>query len=174
MWYRVDAQNVLREVSPDWDDYAVEARASGASEYTVLNRPLWGFVADIDTQAFLNALFFHVRQTDAAIALRYRCDGPNIRRWFQMRIEPTRGQGIFVSHELQKSEAGSSVVKIPPLDVTCQCTQCLRYHANQQWIEGTLSDPGPDTLIARRVCPECRARAIAAISEQPSVSALYA
>jgi hypothetical protein len=172
MWYRIDHQNVLREVSSDWDDFAVETRSSDACQYRVINRPLLGFVSDIATRSFLNALFFNVRETASPIALSYRCDGPDIRRLFEMIIEPTSENGLMVRHEPVAITQDSSVLRIPSPKATCQCTQCLRYHVSGDWIEGILTDPGPGTLIPRRICFDCRKAAMDAISGSQTVRAL--
>lgn len=172
MWYRIDSQNVLREVSPDWDDFAVKTRASEACGHRVLNRPLWGFISDIGTRSFLNALFFHARQQGASLALTYRCDGPDIRRWFEMVLEPMPGDELVVRHETLNVAHGGSILRIPAPDAACQCTQCLRYHVNEDWIEGALIGPGVDTIIPRRICPECRAAAVEVISLGSKVTAL--
>lgn len=86
--YRIDADDRLVRVNPDWLDFAVENAAPYLTEDGVLGRPLWDFISDPETAHLYTLMVNRVRETGRPLTVPFRCDSPTMRRQGEMIIAP--------------------------------------------------------------------------------------
>lgn len=84
--YRIDAEARITFANPEWYDFARENGVATLRPDLVLGLPLWGFISNIETRHLYNLLLKKVRETGCTVALPYRCDSPDRRRFMEMRI----------------------------------------------------------------------------------------
>lgn len=157
--YEISAGDRITAVSEDWDIFARGNGGEAALRRTVMGRPLWDFVAGLETRAYLNALFFAARTAGEKVAVRYRCDGPADRRYFQLQIQPIGAGGLRLSQMPLDVVPRLRPAEPPPRNFSCCCAQCLRCKVGEDWIGGEVYHgfaPGPVEYV---VCPQCRGEA---------------
>lgn len=92
--YRIDATDRLIHCNPAWDLFAQANQAPGLMTENLLAekegpRSLWDFIDDPQTRHFTHLLLARVRKRKAPVlALPFRCDAPEVRRYMRMDIVP--------------------------------------------------------------------------------------
>lgn len=163
MWYLLGPDNRILDVSPTWGGRAVDFANSGLGVSQLINQNFWYFVEGMETKGYLNALFFFSRETKRELELKYRCDGPDVRRWFTMQISSEAEGLIRVAHNLERTLPGNTVVDLQAHRNAKQCSQCLKYNVGAEWCEGFFRIPSADFDRKWVVCPDCREAANGAL-----------
>jgi len=102
--YRIDADDILVDLNPAWDRFALDNGAPELRGDRVRHRRLWAFIADPDARELHRRLLERLRSTGRAVTLPFRCDSPDTRRFMEMDIVP-RADGAVVFHcRLLRSE----------------------------------------------------------------------
>ncbi len=158
MWYYIESSNKIVDLSPDWDQLAVGEGAPGPPRSEIIGCSLWDFVSGHETRSYLNALFFWCRQSNRAISLPYRCDGPGLLRECRMNITP-RGEGLTVHHQLLLESRPVVRGLLEPLGPTTRCSQCLRWEQPDGWKDIVTAQGADELFLTYVVCPDCRAAA---------------
>jgi hypothetical protein len=137
--YRIDADNIITFVSPEWLAFAAENGAPHLVAPGVLGQPLKQFIADIQTQHLYNVLLTQVRTGRSEIRVPFRCDAPDQRRYMELVMRSWAGKGIeFRSHVLREEPRPS--VKWLSADaarsdrMVRMCSYCKRV-ATPEWVE---------------------------------------
>ena len=162
--YEISAQNRIVGVSGNWDHFALSNGGEAALSAAIMGRPLWDFVAGLETRAYLNALFFAARSAGRGVAVRYRCDSPAEPRLYQLQVHPIEEGGLRLSH------VPLGPVPAPSPGGGALCSQCLRGRRNGAWQE---SAPACSAPVDYQVCPQCRAEAQRAIASVLSGRSLH-
>jgi hypothetical protein len=103
--YRIDAANVVCFVNPEWLEFALENEALQLVTPGVLGRPLSEFITGMETRYLYDMLVGKVRSSSRETCLPYRCDAPQMRRYMELAIRPSTGQGVeFCSHIVREEE----------------------------------------------------------------------
>ena len=139
-FYRINRQDFLVELCPNWDDFASRNEAPELCERRVLNRPLKEFVSGAETQHFYEIMLAKVRKTLKPITIPFRCDGPRVRRFMELTMLPLQGNGIEFLTVVSREE-GRDPVRL--LDKTFQrseerismCAWCKRVRIGTEWFE---------------------------------------
>lgn len=159
MYYRLDAEDRIVELSADWDAVALAHGGDAAASHAILGRRLDEFLSGDATRMFVRAAVQAARIRPGARVLPYRCDTPQERRRFDMVLVADEGGGVTVEHRLTELLPRSSrAPRAPAAFAGLRCSQCLaiRRVGRSDWED--CSDPG-DAPLARDVCPAC-ARAL--------------
>lgn len=158
--YRIDQDDLITVVSDGWQEFAY---ANGAPELSrsALGRPLWDFIAGRQTREVYQIIIDRVRSGVGPLAVPFRCDSPDVRRFMRLDLSPTEGGGVeFVAETLREerrdpvtlfdvdAERGGEMVTV--------CSWCKQVKVeSDSWLEveaaverldllGRLRDPCPD------------------------------
>lgn len=166
--YTVDADDRLTEIGGSWAEFA---RDNDAPELAVpeLGRSLWSYVEGDEVQDLWRRLLARVRADQCETRVPFRCDGPGVRRWFEMTISPTQDDGVQFRSVLVVESPRPDIVLLDrwvdrladsaPLVV---CSWCGRGHDGVNWRE--LDDVVRDRRLLEKssvprldhgICPTC-------------------
>ena len=96
--YRIDAGDRISHVSPEWLEFAAENGAEQLAQPGLVGKPLWPFIAGLETQHLYDVILKKVRTASAVIGFSYRCDAPHLRRYMEMVVRPCDAGGVeFIS-----------------------------------------------------------------------------
>lgn len=157
VWYRLDADGRIVEVSPDWDQLADAYDAPSVRAAGVVGRRLSDFLAGDAARMFVDAAVQSVRVLGRPVTLPYRCDGQDQLRRFEMELQPTPDLGVVVHHRLVAIEARPTrPPRRPDTRGGWRCSQCLRvrFRGSTTWEEANVAFQ----FVALDVCPECSGR----------------
>lgn len=172
--YELSAQNRVLSVSDNWDRFARGNGGEGALSQVVMGRPIWDFVAGLETRSYLNALTFAARSACAKVAVRYRSDSVAERRVYQLQIEPLEGDGVRLVH--LPLDIARHIVRAPRsedlAEMSC-CSQCLRWRRGAGWEETDLFHGLARGAVDYLICPRCRAEAQRAIEHALSARKVH-
>ena len=90
--YRIDAQDRILFANDNWFAFARENGVTVLDPARVIGRVLGDFLCHSETKHLFETLLAKVRATGASVALTYRCDSPDRRRFmeFQIQAHPRR------------------------------------------------------------------------------------
>jgi len=111
---RVDADDEITFVDESW---MVFARGNGAPSLTaesVIGTSLWGYISEKATQEFYGIFMKKVRATGGTIAVPFRCDGPECRRFMEMSIVSLAAGALEFRSALLREEARPRVDLLDP------------------------------------------------------------
>ena len=172
--YRVDADNAIRFVSPEWLEFAVENEAPQLVRPGVLGKLLWPFIAGLETQHLYDVMLKKVRAAGAVICFSYRCDAPHLRRYMEMVVGPWDAGGVEFNSRVERETPREPV---PLLATTAarsdqmirMCSWCKRI-ATPVWLEVEeatrqlrLFEQNCMPQITHTMCEECDRRVRAAM-----------
>jgi len=180
--YRVDARDVLEEVSGAFADFARENGAAGL-ETRVVGTSLWGHVVGREVQAIYRDLLAHVRRTGRPVVFPYRCDAPGRRRYLEMRMRPAAREAVEFESKLLREVPRASVEWLEPErqtepDLLVVCAWCRRFDIGA-WVEAEeaigllgLFDQRRFPAMSHGICDACKATAVAALGSAPGPGAI--
>lgn len=85
-FYRTDAKNRIIFVNQEWIDFAQENQAPELKQVNVVGQPLERFITGWETRHLYEIVYERVRQSGQDVLIPFRCDSPEFRREFQMRV----------------------------------------------------------------------------------------
>ncbi len=88
--YAIDAHDRFARVAEGWDE--------------LLGEPMWSVVDGTEAQVLWRTLLERVRAARGEIRLEYRCDLPDLRRRFEVRLVPCDDGGVMFEHRLLAAE----------------------------------------------------------------------
>ncbi len=163
--YRVDENDTIEFVDDDWSAFA-EANCAPELCSSVLGTSCLDHFQGASVQYVYSQLLRRVREQDEAVKFPFRCDGPEVRRYMEMRIVPLpEGRVEFVS-TLLREVARERVPSLQTADQPIQamlvvCAWCKRVRASS-WLEiedaiGELSlfSESEFPTITHGICEEC-------------------
>ena len=166
--YHLDAENLITYVSPDFLAFARENDTPQLTAGTLLNQPIWTFVAGAATREVYATLFDRVRATGQAVTIPFRCDGPTCRRFMELTVSPGPAAALHLSARLLRVEDG---VNLPLLDPriprsgkmleACSFCKSIRlpdngWHPVEDAVRQlSLFDSPQLPILSHSVCPTC-------------------
>jgi hypothetical protein len=166
--YRVDERDALIYVSPEWLQFARDNEAARLTKKEVLGKPIWVYIAGLETQYLYRELFVKVREGKASVRVPFRCDSPTARRKMALEVSQSSGNqldltGILISEErrpyaalldrrIERSEERLTI-----------CSFCKRARVSESnWLEIEdviqrlqLFESDRIPGLTHGVCPEC-------------------
>jgi|GEM_PF-4317178 len=177
--YRIDAGDILTAANDAWDEFAIENEAPYLTRQNVIGRSLWEFIAGQETQHLYRVLFQRVRDARRSIAIPFRCDAPDCRRYMEMQMTPDDAGGITFTNRILRLE------KRPPVrllaqsaprspDFVTMCGWCKKVRLSDgRWAEVEeairvlhLFDERIVPQISHGICPECQDRVLGVWGER--------
>lgn len=102
--YRLDGEDRIAWVSPEWVGFARENHAEDLNRTQVVGRPVWDFIRGMETQSVYRALFRAVRARGSTVRFPFRCDSPSTRRYMELRVAPGHHGDIELAGRLLRTE----------------------------------------------------------------------
>lgn len=181
--YWLDSQNIICKVDKYWDQN-MDVNiwwSKRASSKEIVGQNLFSFICDDITRMYVSTMVSSVRLLKKEMSRPYRCDTPDLKRYWQMIVSPVANNGVKVSHELVRTEPLLKKVYfktiVPPLPllsapatdthhlkgtshIRCSlCNRISKMHSDQWQDIDTLEDeaiPPDDTLnVLYGICPSC-------------------
>ena len=165
--YRLDADDNIVFVCPDWLRFAAENAAPELTEATVIGQPIWRYLDGVDCQEVFRALGASVRDTGTKAMYRFRCDSPNVIRRMEMQISALpQGELEFCSALLSEEAQPYCSLLEPKADrsetLILVCAWCKQVKVRDEWIEmgkamralEPFDRPGIPQ-ITHGICPRC-------------------
>lgn len=167
--YCIDGDDRILWVSDTWITFA---RENGAAESchpdVVLNRSLWDFIDGVETRYLYDFLLNKIRKTRNSARLPFRCDGPDKRRYLELRITAAGKDTVEFASSVIREEVRGSVVLLEP-DIPRSekfikmCSMCKKVEvAEKSWqdMEAAIASLGlfeesKLPKITHGLCPEC-------------------
>lgn len=136
--YRIDAHDVIDEVSDSFAEFARQNGAAGLEE-KVLGSSLWDHVLGAEVQAVYRDLLAHARRTGRPVVFPYRCDAPDCRRFLEMRMRRSEAGSISFESRVRREEARAPVDLLEVARQTepgllVMCAWCRKIEADG-WVE---------------------------------------
>ncbi len=166
--YVVDLDDLILSVSDGWLSFARENGASHLTRDRVLRSSLWDFISGAETQHLYGTMFATVRKRGLPIAVPFRCDAPDQRRFMRLTIQPVHGASLELTAALIRAESRRRVEMLDPGarrsdELITMCSWCKRILVNgpgwgeiEEAIEHlALFDGAPLPGITHGVCPDC-------------------
>jgi hypothetical protein len=167
--YSVDTRDLIDAVDEAWLGFA---RANGAPELTaeaVLGQPLYRYLAGEETRHWYRLILDKVRRVEGEMRLPFRCDGPTVRRFMELRIRRHGPAGVAFVGRLVREEAREAMALFDAAtsrsaDSLAVCPWCKLVSVDGAWLEvedavaklGLFEAPRLPR-VAHGVCDRCHA-----------------
>jgi hypothetical protein len=181
--YELDEGDLITRLGGDWDGFALRNDAPELVRALVEGQSLWAFVHDAETRMLLRAILARVRRGGGELRLPFRCDGPAMRRFMELRVNRTMHNALRMESVLQHEEERAPVRLLDatrlsrgePLRI---CGWCKRMPLESGvWVEVEIAvqrlrlfDASVLPPLSHGICPDCAA-AIESEIDLPSFSA---
>jgi hypothetical protein len=164
--YRVDAQDRITFVDASWLAFAVENELPALTAEAVTGKVLWDFISEPTSRQFYKIFAAKARETGQIIAIPFRCDGPQQRRFMKMFIMPQPEGALEFRSVLELEEARPRVdvfdAKFPRTsEYITVCAWCKRAKA-PDWVEVEAAVQELQLFnrprlpqISHGICPDC-------------------
>jgi hypothetical protein len=159
--YRIDRTDVIRVIGGSWLDFA---ESNGAQGLDVVGRSLWDFVSGAEVVETYRALLRQVRGGKPA-SFTFRCDSPDRRRWYRMRIDEV-GETVEFRSVLLADEPRDWMPLIDAGlgrsdELLRLCSWCARFQVGD-WVEPEVAvrrlrllERASLPQITHGMCPSC-------------------
>jgi hypothetical protein len=167
--YRIDAKSRFTFVNQEWLAFAQENQAPELTPEQVLGQQLDRYIAGQETKLLYEMIYERVRKTGRDIHLPFRCDSPDEKRDFRMRIAALEEGGLEFTVQVVRIE------RRPPVSLLDNsvghaatflviCSWCKRIRLDDdRWVEieqataeRELFGAAPPSLT-HGVCSDCLA-----------------
>jgi hypothetical protein len=171
--YQVDAEDRLQSVSPDWVAFAQQNQAPQLNAEAVVGQPLFGYITGQETEHLYRLILDHVRRTGTPAVVPFRCDGPTVRRFMELSIQPELSGALTFEGRLLRVEERDAMELFDPStsrsdERVTVCSWCKRVDAAGEWVEVELAvsrlglfDSPLMPQLSHGMCPECAAKVLA-------------
>jgi hypothetical protein len=168
MYYTLDKNDVIKEVSHDWQAFYEGETDTEVQVTPFLGKSIWNFILGPDTKEIYRDVFKMVRHTGKGLEFPFFCNSPKARRRFKMKISPVYGQEIKVETLLLRETALNRDVyfktrAISGPKVYFRCSNCNDIKVDMRWFdveralsEGLLDEPNRELHVAYTFCEICR------------------
>ena len=113
-FYIIDHNDDLIDTDAGWNQFAYENMGESVSRDQILDQPLWKFISGETTRHIYKNLLDHVR-SGVTIRFNFRCDSPDMKRYFKMVISPLPdGHVKFETFVAKPSEPRDPYYETPP------------------------------------------------------------
>ena len=165
--YRLDGDDRIVFVSPEWLLFAQENDASELTADRVLGEPIWNFITGEDSRAFYASIFRNLRYRGTEIAIPFRCDSPTVVRQMSLTLRLLPREGIECDGVLLDSRPREPITillrwVIRTTETIPICSLCRRLSVEGEWLElreavtrKGLNSIAPVPRLEETVCPMC-------------------
>ncbi len=166
--YSIDADDVVITRDQGW---AAFARQNDAPELVAMDssRTIWSYFGSDEIRDIWRLLIERVREAGQEARIPFRCDAPDMRRWYEMTLTPEDHRVVRFRSVLVFEEARDTIPLLAPdtdRDVDAApipvCSWCGQGNDGTRWID--IEDLARDRRllesqvpsISYGICPTCR------------------
>lgn len=166
--YQIDSDDKIVVVNDDWLSFASE-NVCNLSQDSVVNKLLWDFIVDMETQHLYKIMLEKVRSNRARLKVPFRCDSPDCRRFMELEVFSLCENLVEFRCRIVKLECRTSVSL---LNVTIDrsnefvkmCGWCKKICVSEsKWLEVEEAIPQLNLFEAMKlprlthgICPSCK------------------
>lgn len=165
--YRIDADNNIQWVDENWMPFACDNQAQELDPKNVIGTPLFHYVTGTGAQHLYHMIIDRVRQSQLPAVIPFRCDGPDVRRFMELRITPCDNGAVELEGRILREEPRR---RVPLFDLTVKrtgdfvkmCSWCKKVQVNEEWkeVEDALEEmklfnEHEQPQLTHGVCPAC-------------------
>jgi len=137
--YQIDSNDKIVVVNDNWLSFAAE-NVYNLSQESVVNKLLWDFIEDTETQHLYKILLEKVRTNQVKLKVPFRCDSPDCRRFMELEVFSPYENFVEFRCRAVKLEFRTAVGL---LDVNSDrsnefvrmCGWCKKIYVSAQWLE---------------------------------------
>ncbi len=166
--YRINARDLLINVSGDWERFALENAAPQLVANQVLGRSLWEFIFDAETRMLYKALLAKVRTGKSPFNVEFRCDASHLRRYIRLTMLPLSKDRVNFVGTVLKVEPRDSIGLLDPdisrsddlLTICSWCKSVLLPDGRYTEVEEAVDNLGlyqrdAQPALSHGICPAC-------------------
>lgn len=170
--YRLNAKDEIISLGGDWDTFAADNQAPCLTEEAVKGRPLLEFFSGREIRHLYQIILDKVRQMNVQLAIPFRCDAPQFRRFFELTITAeSHGEISFSSRSLRVEERPNQALLDSGLERTEElvtlCSWCKEVKIGNRWLEIEAALAHSTLLLSRKlpglthgICEECERKVL--------------
>ncbi|HLP78351.1 MAG TPA: hypothetical protein VK327_15710 [Candidatus Paceibacterota bacterium] len=137
--YRIDADSTILSFSDGWSDFFRNNVAQGTAIPNYVGTRLWTHVSDPTTVHLYQAIIARVRRTGKELAIPFRCDSPDKRRFMQMHVSDAGAGAIEFRSVILREEPRTPVPLFslsprPSAELIHMCSWCKKVSL-PDWVE---------------------------------------
>jgi len=166
--YSIDKADRIRFINEAWLQFACQNAGAHLNRANLIGKSLWDFIAGEDISQMYGLIFKAVRTKRQPLVLRFRCDSPVCRRFFQLTVSPLQEDELMLSTQPIREAKRTPVLLLDP-DVKrgepflTVCSWCIKaFLPTQDWVELEEAIQRLDCLgkgivprLTHGLCPEC-------------------
>jgi len=166
--YSINENHRIDYVNDAWLEFASENGATRLTKDDVLNKSIWSFIAGRDTEQIFDLLFKKLKSNKARIAVPFRCDSPDCRRFMMLEMYSPDERNIQFKSWVVKEEKRPAVELLNFREeksdrILRMCSWCKKIDAgDERWVEVedaveelNLFDEAPLPQFTHTICPPC-------------------
>lgn len=182
--YRIDDANRIVAVGEGWSEFANANAGAFLTPARVIGSSLVSWISDATTREVYAALLVRIRERSDAIAFRFRCDGPGVRRLLEMRMTGERDGQVEFRTTLVESQPRTAMSLMDATLIRSEaqvkiCGWCMRLpDTSGNWLEIEeavhalkLFEGIPIPQLSHTMCPGCYSSVTSAL-ERPGPNPL--
>ena len=125
------------------------------------------FIHGSEVRGLLDSIFAWSRTHNKVFRTFYACDGPDMRRLFQMIVTPTGRNALHIGHR-RYFAAESPQQGTPELSrhSAPKCSFCCRFRLETRWIDAAYQPSLTFEHSTHEVCDDCRDRLEVALGQR--------
>jgi hypothetical protein len=165
--YRIDAEDRVTFVSPEWLRFAEENDACELTADRVVGQPIWNFITGDDSREFYASIFGNLRLRGTEITIPFRCDSPTVVRQMNLTLRLLPEGKIECEGVLLQARSREPITVlfrwVIRTDETIPiCSLCRRLSVQGEWLElrdavtrAGIVNVAPVPRLQETVCPTC-------------------
>lgn len=161
--YVVDNDDLIVDISQDWEAFANDNDAKNLDKANVLGKPLFQYISGDTTRMFVWSLFNNARMLRKQYVKNYRCDSAMLKRYMEMTITPSDNGILEISNRILATEAKKYRTEIVYYQSRIRrCSMCNRLNHNDDWseadelVETGVLESEKNIYVIYTVCDSCR------------------
>ena len=179
--YRIDKNDAIAFVNPEWDRFAISNSAEGLTGEKVISRSLWDFIGDLTTRHLYQEILARVR-AGREVRFPFRCDSPDCRRFLEMQMRVTEGAGVefqVLTLSIEPRPAMALLLQSQRRSEVMlnMCAWCKKIPIGDRWVEIEeavaalqLFASAELPRVSHGICGACEQQMFGIISSERAVS----
>ena len=164
--HRIDADDIIEYVNEAWVEWAGE-NWDAEEARRVVGMPMFEYLHSRSVRHVYRVLLNRLRGLAGRVALPYRCDSPDTRRWMEVEIEVLERDAVEFRSRILKEEPRDPVPVLLPEterseELLMMCSWCKKIHV-PPWMEVELAIKDLDLFgeptmprLVHTICDVCR------------------
>ena len=169
--YRIDGNDCITSIGGQWTEFARANRGKRLAPSRVKGTNLWDHITGLENRLVYAQILEIVRKRGVPVQFSFRCDAPDCRREFLMKIAPGAGQScVFQTTLLRMSKRPFMGLLDPAFprteDTLMVCNWCMRAQLSDMvwrdiesaiiWLGLVHAKAMPEPAFT--ICPTCMQR----------------